>query len=111
MLSAPARQVPWVAASAGHIRFMHATQCNYMRAGAVVQAEEPVVICGFGPHGQMLAALLDRPLASLPDPRARAYIAFDLDPTRVQVRAERACSAAASIDRMAACLCLYGGRK
>eukprot|EP00199_Chlamydomonas_sp_CCMP681_P001509 CAMPEP_0119110844 /NCGR_PEP_ID=MMETSP1180-20130426/32455_1 /TAXON_ID=3052 ORGANISM="Chlamydomonas cf sp, Strain CCMP681" /NCGR_SAMPLE_ID=MMETSP1180 /ASSEMBLY_ACC=CAM_ASM_000741 /LENGTH=840 /DNA_ID=CAMNT_0007097455 /DNA_START=229 /DNA_END=2751 /DNA_ORIENTATION=+ len=53
---------------------------------SVVQrgAQEPIVICGFGPHGQMLAALLDQPLSSLPDPYSRSYIAFDLNPARVQ---------------------------
>ncbi|GFH14216.1 RCK N-terminal domain-containing protein [Haematococcus lacustris] len=45
----------------------------------------PVVICGFGPHGQMLAALLDSPMASLKDDAVRNYVAFDLDPIRVQV--------------------------
>uniref|UniRef100_A0A7S3VLF9 RCK N-terminal domain-containing protein n=1 Tax=Dunaliella tertiolecta TaxID=3047 RepID=A0A7S3VLF9_DUNTE len=46
--------------------------------------EQPVAICGFGSHGQMLAALLDSPLESLPDTAVRQYIAFDLDPVRVQ---------------------------
>ena len=50
-----------------------------------LQVEEPVVICGFGPAGQMLAALLDAPMASLDDQQDRAYIGFDLDPQRVKV--------------------------
>jgi hypothetical protein len=51
----------------------------------ILQIDEPIVICGFGAHGQMLAALLDAPLESLPDVAAHQYIAFDLDPGRVQV--------------------------
>lgn len=44
-----------------------------------------MAICGFGSHGQMLAAILDSQLESLPEAE-RQYIAFDLDPVRVQVR-------------------------
>lgn len=44
------------------------------------------MLCGFGAESQMLAALLEAPLASLPEPSERAYVAFDLDPARVQVR-------------------------
>jgi hypothetical protein len=48
--------------------------------------DDPVVVLvGFGPHGQMLASLLETPLSSLPDSRGKAYVAFDLDPARVQV--------------------------
>lgn len=42
------------------------------------------MILGFGANGQMLATLLESPLSSLPDD-GRAYVAFDLDPARVQV--------------------------
>jgi hypothetical protein len=62
------------------------------------QYEEPVVIVGFGPHGQALATLLCQPLASLPSEKDRAYIAFDLDPTRVQVG-----EAGVSLARMRSC--------
>ncbi len=67
----------------------------------VPQVEDPVLIVGFGPHGQMLAALLDQPLASLPDPSLR-YIAFDLDPSRVQVRGAEVSSAGQVHDPSAA---------
>mmetsp|Transcript_27448 Transcript_27448/g.69813 ORF Transcript_27448/g.69813 Transcript_27448/m.69813 type:complete len:942 (-) Transcript_27448:1022-3847(-) len=48
------------------------------------ELKDHVVICGFGPQGQMLAALLDAPMASVPETTSRKYIAFDLDPARVQ---------------------------
>ena len=39
---------------------------------------DPIVICGFGPQGQMLANLLESPLVP------SSYIAFDTDVGRVQ---------------------------
>ena len=46
--------------------------------GCPTQLLQPVVICGFGPQGQMLANLLENPLVPA------SYIAFDSDPQRVQ---------------------------
>jgi hypothetical protein len=57
-----------------------------MKHSGRAQFEEPVVIIGFGPHGQALATLLAQPLASLPAAQDRSYLGFDLDPLRVQVR-------------------------
>jgi hypothetical protein len=48
----------------------------------VLQVEDPVVILGFGPQGQMLANMLASPLAQSGN-KARAYIGFDLDHARV----------------------------
>jgi hypothetical protein len=47
-----------------------------------LQVEDPVVILGFGPQGQMLANMLASPLAQSGN-KARAYIGFDLDHARV----------------------------
>ncbi len=48
------------------------------------QIVDPIVICGFSPAGQMVANMLQSPLASngLGSP-SLAYLAFDLDPERV----------------------------
>ena len=43
-----------------------------------LQLVDPIVICGFGPQGQMLANLLENPLVPC------TYVAFDIDPSRVQ---------------------------
>lgn len=40
---------------------------------------DPIVILGFGPQGQMVANMLSSPLAG----SSRPYIAFDLEPSRV----------------------------
>ncbi|GLC53047.1 hypothetical protein PLESTB_000702300 [Pleodorina starrii] len=42
---------------------------------------DPVVICGFSPAGQMVANMLESPLATGSD--VLPYLAFDLDPDRV----------------------------
>ncbi len=47
--------------------------------------DDPVVICGFGPPAQLLANMLESPLAAS-GPQQLRYIAFDLDPARVTVR-------------------------
>jgi hypothetical protein len=47
-----------------------------------MQVEDPVVILGFGPQGQMLANMLASPLAQSGN-KTRTYIGFDLDHTRV----------------------------
>lgn len=49
-----------------------------------IQIVDPIVICGFSPAGQMVANMLQSPLASvgLGSP-SLAYLAFDLDPERV----------------------------
>ena len=54
--------------------------------GAHLDADDPVVILGFGPQGQMLANMLSSPLANGGAPLG--YVAFDLSPVRV--RAARA---------------------
>jgi len=46
---------------------------------AALQVDDPVVILGFGPQGQMVANMLSSPLAS----SGQAYIGFDLEPSRV----------------------------
>lgn len=43
------------------------------------QVADPLVILGFGPQGQMVANMLSSPLAG----PSRPYIAFDLEPSRV----------------------------
>ncbi|WIA33402.1 hypothetical protein OEZ86_006536 [Tetradesmus obliquus] len=48
----------------------------------ILEVENPVVILGFGPQGQMLANMLASPLAQNNN-KARAYIGFDLDHARV----------------------------
>jgi hypothetical protein len=54
----------------------------YQTAVSMLQVEDPVVILGFGPQGQMLANMLASPLAQNNN-KARAYIGFDLDHARV----------------------------
>ncbi|GLI67394.1 hypothetical protein VaNZ11_011578 [Volvox africanus] len=44
---------------------------------------DPVVICGFSPAGQMIANMLESPLASSDGSSVMPYVAFDLDPDRV----------------------------
>ncbi|KXZ54882.1 hypothetical protein GPECTOR_4g954 [Gonium pectorale] len=51
-------------------------------AGGHHDVPDPVVICGFSPAGQMVANMLESPLASS-DGSQPAYVAFDLDPDRV----------------------------
>jgi hypothetical protein len=46
----------------------------------ITQVDDPVVILGFGPQGQMVANMLSSPLAAAGH---QAYIAFDLEPSRV----------------------------
>jgi voltage-gated potassium channel Kch len=46
--------------------------------------DDPVVILGFGPQGQMLANMIQSPLAAPSGANKLAYIAFDLNPARVQ---------------------------
>uniref|UniRef100_A0A383V6H6 RCK N-terminal domain-containing protein n=1 Tax=Tetradesmus obliquus TaxID=3088 RepID=A0A383V6H6_TETOB len=48
----------------------------------ILEVEDPVVILGFGPQGQMLANMLASPLAQSNN-KPRAYIGFDLDHARV----------------------------
>ncbi|KAG2498210.1 hypothetical protein HYH03_003961 [Edaphochlamys debaryana] len=47
------------------------------------QATDAVVICGFSPAGQMVANMLESPLASADGAKLPPYLAFDLDPDRV----------------------------
>eukprot|EP00878_Enallax_costatus_P039262 GHUV01044841.1.p1 GENE.GHUV01044841.1~~GHUV01044841.1.p1 ORF type:complete len:117 (+),score=21.66 GHUV01044841.1:547-897(+) len=47
-----------------------------------LQVEDPVVILGFGPQGQMVANMLSSPLAQAGS-KPHAYIGFDLDHSRV----------------------------
>lgn len=56
---------------------MHAAACRFY-----FQIEDPVVILGFGPQGQMVANMLSSPLAQAGS-KPQAYIGFDLDHTRV----------------------------
>lgn len=53
-----------------------------MYACACTQVEEPVVILGFGPQGQMIANMLSSPLAQSSS-KPHSYIGFDLDISRV----------------------------
>eukprot|EP00775_Hariotina_reticulata_P005483 gene5483-5718_t len=50
--------------------------------GILQKVDDPVVILGFGPQGQMVANMLSSPLAQ-PSNRPRRYIGFDLDYARV----------------------------
>lgn len=50
--------------------------------------DDPVVILGFTPQGQMLANMIASPLAAPSAANKLSYVAFDLDPARV--RASRA---------------------
>lgn len=43
------------------------------------QVDDPVVILGFGPQGQMVANMLSSPLGA----GGQAYVGFDLEPQRV----------------------------
>jgi hypothetical protein len=45
----------------------------------------PVVICGFGELGQTVANMLESPLAATLDQAPVGYIAFDLQPARIDV--------------------------
>ncbi|MEW5307679.1 MAG: hypothetical protein WDW36_010057 [Sanguina aurantia] len=45
---------------------------------------DPIVICGFSPAGQMVANMLESPLATSGSSQGQlGYVAFDLDPVRV----------------------------
>ena len=43
--------------------------------------KNPIVISGFGPHGQMMANIFENPMVM----NQPSYVVFDLDPTRVQM--------------------------
>ncbi|MEW5319391.1 MAG: hypothetical protein WDW38_010547 [Sanguina aurantia] len=48
------------------------------------QISDPIVICGFSPAGQMVANMLESPLATSGSSQGQlGYVAFDLDPVRV----------------------------
>ncbi|KAI8466111.1 MAG: Sodium/hydrogen exchanger family-domain-containing protein [Monoraphidium minutum] len=51
--------------------------------GAASAADDPVVILGFGPQGQMLANMIASPLAAPSGAAKLGYVAFDLNPARV----------------------------
>ncbi|KAI8467065.1 MAG: Sodium/hydrogen exchanger family-domain-containing protein [Monoraphidium minutum] len=53
-------------------------------AESELAADDPVVILGFGPQGQMLANMIASPLAAPSSANKVSYIAFDLDPSRVK---------------------------
>lgn len=53
--------------------------CLCMLCSLHLQADDPVVILGFGPQGQMVANMVSSPFAS----SGQAYIGFDLEPSRV----------------------------
>jgi hypothetical protein len=58
------------------------TDISALGRAKTLQVEDPVVILGFGPQGQMLANMLSSPLAQSGN-KTRTYIGFDLDHTRV----------------------------
>ncbi|EFJ41469.1 hypothetical protein VOLCADRAFT_68169 [Volvox carteri f. nagariensis] len=55
----------------------------YPPLASLPPVSDPVVICGFSPAGQMVANMLESPLASLDGSSVLPYVAFDLDPDRV----------------------------
>ncbi|CAM9801681.1 unnamed protein product, partial [Discosporangium mesarthrocarpum] len=58
--------------------------------GKGIKAKDTIVICGFGPVGQIVASLVNSPVIASELGNC-AYVAFDLNPTRVRQSSAQGC--------------------